>query len=210
MTGAVPARTAPGTSKAASPAPTTPTEAQKPPETPKVPKTPPAATQEPEAAAPPVSPAAPEAGVKEPWDMTQEEWVEQQGKLVSGQTVAKTKKLARLLHKDHVKIWLAEGKPVSPEALAKYPDLASPAPEAQAEEVTPSHKQQMHDLAALAWKRGKKTGGPAVRTLSQKQIDNLIADTRFTEGDVRRDFSAGMAQQRISVCKRDIAFYRKT
>jgi hypothetical protein len=47
---------------------------------------------------------------KKEWEMTKDEWVEEQGKKVSGMSVGKTKKLARLLHSDFVRIWKAEGK----------------------------------------------------------------------------------------------------
>ena len=42
--------------------------------------------------------------------MTKDEWVDYRSKFVSGQSVAGTKKLARLLHADFVKIWKSQGK----------------------------------------------------------------------------------------------------
>jgi len=48
--------------------------------------------------------------LKEEWEMTKDEWVDYRSKFVSGQSVAGTKKLARLLHADFVKIWKSQGK----------------------------------------------------------------------------------------------------
>ena len=58
--------------------------------------------------------------------LTRAEWTKEQGKLVSGQSAGKTRKLTNLLHKDFVKIWLSEGKPVPSEVLKDYPDLVKP------------------------------------------------------------------------------------
>jgi len=53
---------------------------------------------------PAAKPSTPQVAAKEPWEMTRGEWAKEQGKLVSGQSVSKTVKLAKALHKDHVKI----------------------------------------------------------------------------------------------------------
>lgn len=66
------------------------------------------------------------AAVKEPWEMTKTEWVKEQGKRVSGQSVEKSEALAKNLHRQFVKSWLEEGKPVSPEVLQDYPELVAP------------------------------------------------------------------------------------
>ena len=48
--------------------------------------------------------------MKNEWEMTKEEWVELQSKRVSGMSVSRAKKLAKLLHSDFVRIWKSEGK----------------------------------------------------------------------------------------------------
>ena len=60
---------------------------------------------------------------KQPWEMTKKEWVQEQGKLVSGQSVRKTMQLANLLHKDYVKIWLSKGKILYDGWEKDYPNL---------------------------------------------------------------------------------------
>lgn len=58
-----------------------------------------------------------------PWTLSREEYAWLSGYRVSGQSAAKTRRLAWLLHRDHVKIWLSEGIPVSKKALKYYPEL---------------------------------------------------------------------------------------
>jgi len=54
-----------------------------------------------------------QAGMKEPWQMTQREWID--GHIKSP-----------AMHKEHVRIALSKGKLVSAEVLKEYPDLAKP------------------------------------------------------------------------------------
>lgn len=63
--------------------------------------------------------------VKEPWQMKKGDYVRNAELQVSGQTASKNNKLATLLHKNYVRDALLEGKPVPPEVLADYPDLAA-------------------------------------------------------------------------------------
>jgi hypothetical protein len=58
--------------------------------------------------------------MKEPWQMTRDEWIKEQGKRVSGQSVKKTEKLAKNMHSDYLKIWLSEGRLISAEAFRGY------------------------------------------------------------------------------------------
>lgn len=60
---------------------------------------------------------------KRPWRLSREEFVWASGYRVSGQSAAKTRKLAGLLHRDYVKIWLSEGRPVYKDVFKDYPEL---------------------------------------------------------------------------------------
>ena len=60
---------------------------------------------------------------KDPWEMTKDEWVKEQGKLVSGQSAGKTMKMAKLFHREFVRAWLKEGKPVPDSIISLYPEL---------------------------------------------------------------------------------------
>lgn len=67
--------------------------------------------------------------VKEPWEMTRKEYVEQDSseyKERTGITATETgENIVRSHHKDAVKRALSENKPVPPEVLAEYPDIAA-------------------------------------------------------------------------------------
>lgn len=61
--------------------------------------------------------------LNEPWRLSREEFAWASGYRVSGQSAAKTRRLAWLFHRDYIKIWLSEGRQVSKKALKYYPEL---------------------------------------------------------------------------------------
>ena len=95
------------------------------PEAPEAAAAPPAAPSvEPPPAPEPVETLKPAA--KEPWQMTKAEIVERDKALWGEQSTEQGQHAMLTAHRKHVIDALREGKPVPPEVLADYPDLAKP------------------------------------------------------------------------------------
>jgi hypothetical protein len=100
---------------------------------------------------------------KKEWEMTKEEWVEAQTKRVSGQSVAKTRKLANMLHSDFVKVWKSEGK---------IPSLQNISQKIVQQESTPTQEyKKVEDVDKSELKRVRKIEKESQR--EDKQIKKL-------------------------------------
>lgn len=95
--------------------------------------------------------------IEEPWKLTREKWVRESQQPRTRTTWHEQELYWKRLHQDLVAKALAKGKPVPPEVLAEYPDLAAKAPptEAVAEPVekppiTPKEKIIVLDRRSMA------------------------------------------------------------
>ena len=59
--------------------------------------------------------------IKDGHRMTKEDFAQASGKLVSGQSVAKTVKISRLFHYDYIRNAIKRGKQIPPSVLKDYP-----------------------------------------------------------------------------------------
>lgn len=94
--------------------------------------------------------------VAEPWQMTKAEYVKVRADRLKEGVEYKSKFTSEQLHERNVKDALSEGKPVPPEVLAEYPDLAKAIPKTTPviPEVTRQLRQMTKDefLASFGWR----------------------------------------------------------
>lgn len=123
-----------------------------------------------------------ELAAKEPWQMTKIEWVRSQAfgdeilKLYSRYIPKTAYQKALEKHKAIVEQALSEGKPVPPEVLAEYPDLAAkveptaPSRPPTAEEVPPA-EEELHP--EQLWERARQY--PTLEEWMEPQIGDFVS-----------------------------------
>ncbi len=134
----------------------------------------------------PEPPSEAERGEKEPWEITQGDYIKQSYDLY-GKGTKEADDAVMKFHKQHVGVALSEGKPVPPEVLVDYPDLK---PEVKPAPVKPPVTEKAEVKPEVP---AEKIGGYTLKQTSKNTVN--IVDTKGKT--IKRGFPVSEARKYI-------------